>query len=60
MSAYLLVTHGSRDPRPGLAMKNLVNALQKLDLVTCVETAELESATQPLYLQILDFAEFPC
>lgn len=56
MSAYLLVTHGSRDIRPGLAVENLAIALKNRGGV-CVGVAYLELAIKPLSEQILDFAE---
>ncbi len=57
MSAYLLVTHGSRDSRPGLVMQELVTELQSRG-VPCVDVASLELASHPLSEQIQDFAEY--
>lgn len=62
-NAYLLVSHGSRDPRPQLAIDQLADRLS-LYLATdaptkppiLVGTAQLELAAQPLHLQIDDFA----
>ena len=57
-SAYLLVSHGSRDPRPQLAVSQLADRLSRSinDRQTLVNTAQLELASQPLHLQIVDFA----
>ena len=62
-NAYLLVSHGSRDPRPQVAIGQLAERL-RLHLETIspikspilVGTAQLELAAQPLHLQIDDFA----
>ena len=62
-NAYLLVSHGSRDPRPQIEIDRLADRLQ-LHLETIapvrspilVSTAQLELAAQPLHLQIDDFA----
>jgi sirohydrochlorin cobaltochelatase len=62
-NAYLLVSHGSRDPRPQIAIEQLAERLQ-LHLETIapvkspvlVSTAQLELAAKPLHLQIDDFA----
>ncbi len=62
-NAYLLVSHGSRDPRPQIAIDQLADRLQ-LHLETIapvkspvlVSTAQLELAAKPLHLQIDDFA----
>jgi sirohydrochlorin cobaltochelatase len=62
-NAYLLVSHGSRDPRPQVAIDQLVDRL-RLHLETIlpikspilVGTAQLELAAKPLHLQISDFA----
>jgi sirohydrochlorin cobaltochelatase len=62
-NAYLLVSHGSRDPRPQVAIYQLVDRL-RLHLETIapgkspilVSAAQLELAAQPLHLQINDFA----
>ncbi|WP_016950372.1 sirohydrochlorin chelatase [Anabaena sp. PCC 7108] len=58
-SAYLLVSHGSRDPRPDIAMQELAQLVsQKLpSSENLVGTATLEVNEQPLHQQILDFAE---
>lgn len=55
VSAYLLVTHGSRDLRPGLAMQELAIALKNLGVVGI---ADLELSAQPLSVQIQAFAEY--
>ncbi|GCL35592.1 cobalamin (vitamin B12) biosynthesis CbiX protein [Sphaerospermopsis reniformis] len=57
-SAYLLVSHGSRDPRPNIAMQQLAKLLSlKLpDSEHLVGIATLELNTQPLNQQIQDFA----
>ncbi len=64
-STYLLVSHGSRDPRPQLAMENLAqllsqNLLNSSDSVPssipAVGTATLELGA-PLHEQICHFAE---
>jgi sirohydrochlorin cobaltochelatase len=58
-SAYLLVSHGSRDPRPDIAMQELAKLVsQKLpSSENLVGTATLEVNEQPLHQQIQDFAE---
>ncbi len=54
--AYLLVSHGSRDPRPQMAADQLAQQL-RLQLATIfVDTAQLELAAQPLHLQISEYA----
>ncbi len=64
-STYLLVSHGSRDPRPQLALENLAQLLsQNLPIlsnsvassVPAVRTATLELGA-PLHEQICHFAE---
>lgn len=61
--AYLLVSHGSRDPRPQLAIDRLSHQLRLWlqqaatdDSPILVATAQLELAQQPLHVQICDFA----
>ncbi len=49
--AYLLITHGSRDPRPQQAVQALAQALAPLP----VGTAVLELGEAPLHQQILAF-----
>ncbi|MEK0180302.1 MAG: sirohydrochlorin chelatase [Oscillatoriales cyanobacterium] len=65
-STYLLVSHGSRDPRPQVALENLAQLLsQKLPTlgnsgasgVPTVGTATLELGPAPLHEQICHFAE---
>lgn len=62
--AYLLVSHGSRDPRPQLATASIAwqlgewlqqGAPEKLPIL--VETAQLELAPIPLHVQIGNFAD---
>ncbi|MFM2060358.1 MAG: hypothetical protein RLZZ507_28 [Cyanobacteriota bacterium] len=57
-SAYLLVSHGSRDPRPDVAMQQLAKlvSLKLPNSENLVGTATLEVNTQPLHEQIQDFA----
>ncbi len=62
-SAYLLVSHGSRDPRPQIAVTQLAQQLslhlQQISLDNSpvfVATAQLELGDRPLHLQISDFA----
>ncbi|MEA5597564.1 sirohydrochlorin chelatase [Rivularia sp. UHCC 0363] len=62
-SAYLLVSHGSRDPRPEVAMEELARNLQnklasndKTQYAFNVGTAYLELHPQPLHEQIVDFS----
>jgi sirohydrochlorin ferrochelatase len=56
-SAYLLVSHGSRDPRPEIAMQKLAKLFQeKLPSSDLVGTATLELNIKPLHQQIQDFA----
>jgi sirohydrochlorin cobaltochelatase len=54
--AYLLVSHGSRDPRPQIAVSQLAQQLL-LERSNLIATAQLELADQPLHLQIVDFAQ---
>jgi sirohydrochlorin cobaltochelatase len=63
-SAYLLVSHGSRDPRPQVAVdrlaQQLTSQLQHILPATApaiVATAQLELAEQPLHRQICDLAD---
>jgi sirohydrochlorin cobaltochelatase len=58
--AYLLLSHGSRDPRPQAATNRLAEQLS-LQLALKIEsplvaTAQLELASTPLHVQIGDFA----
>jgi sirohydrochlorin cobaltochelatase len=63
--AYLLISHGSRDPRPQTAIAQLAQQLNLLlraefspaKLPVLVGTAQLELADKPLHLQIKDFAD---
>jgi sirohydrochlorin cobaltochelatase len=61
--AYLLVSHGSRDPRPQAAVSELaqqlnlcLGAVAPATSPILIGTAQLELAAQPLHLQIGDFA----
>lgn len=54
-SAYLLVTHGSRDIRPQIAIDQLCDRVQHL-VSTPVGSAVLECAPTPLHEQIEDFS----
>jgi sirohydrochlorin ferrochelatase len=58
MKAYLLVSHGSRDPRPDVAMQQLAGLLTEIlpPGKNLVGVATLEANIQPLHLQIQDFA----
>jgi sirohydrochlorin cobaltochelatase len=56
-SAYLLVSHGSRDPRPQIAVDRLAAQLSSLDRSHLIGTAQLELAAKPLHAQIVDFAQ---
>jgi sirohydrochlorin cobaltochelatase len=63
-SAYLLVSHGSRDPRAQIAVDRLAQQLSlsvgQLSSTTSparIATAQLELADKPLHLQIIDFAD---
>jgi sirohydrochlorin cobaltochelatase len=62
--AYLLISHGSRDPRPQVAVASLARQLGEWlqrdapgALPILVETAQLELAPTPLHVQIRDFAD---
>ncbi|MFN6461400.1 MAG: sirohydrochlorin chelatase [Nostoc sp. DedVER02] len=57
-SAYLLVSHGSRDRRPEIAMQQLARLVcQKLSSEHLVSIATLEMSPQPLHEQIQEFAK---
>jgi sirohydrochlorin cobaltochelatase len=65
-STYLLVSHGSRDPRPQLALENLAKLLSQnstilsnstVSYVPVVATATLELGPTPLHEQICRFGE---
>jgi len=58
-TAYLLVSHGSRDPRPDVAMQQLAGLLGEMlpQGENFVGVATLEANIQPLHLQIQDFAD---
>ena len=55
--AYLLVSHGSRDPRPQLAVEKLAKLVSQKLGYRPVGTATLELATQPLHQQIREFSD---
>jgi sirohydrochlorin cobaltochelatase len=64
-SAYLLVSHGSRDPRPEIALQQLTDLIDKkqqnsLDISDrqkkLLGLAYLETRPQPLHFQIKEFA----
>ncbi len=61
-SAYLLVSHGSRDPRPQIGVDRLAQQLsqwlqQSSPLQNIhVGTAQLELGDKPLHIQIVEFA----
>jgi sirohydrochlorin cobaltochelatase len=60
LSAYLLVSHGSRDPRPQVAVDRLAQQLSlylQQDSPALVATAQLELADRSLHLQIIDFTD---
>jgi sirohydrochlorin cobaltochelatase len=61
--AYLLVSHGSRDPRPQIAVAQLaqqlsgwLGAFTPAESPILVATAQLELADKPLHIQISNFA----
>ncbi|MBE9104407.1 sirohydrochlorin chelatase [Nostoc cf. edaphicum LEGE 07299] len=57
-SAYLLLSHGSRDRRPEIAMQQLASLVcQKLSSEHLVGIAALEMSPQPLHEQIQQFAK---
>jgi sirohydrochlorin ferrochelatase len=58
-SAYLLVSHGSRDPRPEIAMQQLAGLVARQLQIPAkfVGTATLEVSHEPLHEQIRQFAQ---
>jgi len=56
MINLLLVSHGSRDPRPQQATARLAELLQKKLSNAAIGTAVLELGEQPLHQQIINFA----
>ncbi len=60
--AYLLVVHGSRDPRPQIAVTQLARQLSlwlqefSPQQSSYVGTAQLELGEQPLHVQVVEFA----
>jgi sirohydrochlorin ferrochelatase len=58
-SAYLLVSHGSRDPRPEIALQQLKELIDKNSKdKNLVGLAYLETRPEPLHVQIQAFADF--
>ncbi len=55
-TAYLLLSHGSHDPRPGIAMQELASLLGE-KLQNQVGTAYLELQPDPLHTQIVEFSK---
>jgi sirohydrochlorin cobaltochelatase len=61
-SAYLLVSHGSRDPRPQIAVNHLAQQLSQWLQQSSpsanihVGTAQLELGDKPLHVQIVEFS----
>ena len=58
-SAYLLISHGSRDPRPQIAVDRLAQELilyLPVNPPALVETGQLELAEKPLHNQIVECA----
>jgi len=61
LSAYLLVSHGSRDPRPEIALQQLTELIDKKQqsyssAKKLVGLAYLETRPEPLHVQIKEFA----
>jgi sirohydrochlorin cobaltochelatase len=62
LSAYLLVSHGSRDPRPGIAMQQITKmvstkiGIPPQNAENLIGTAYLELQPEPLHVQICEFA----
>ncbi|AFY43401.1 sirohydrochlorin chelatase [Nostoc sp. PCC 7107] len=61
-SAYLLVSHGSRDPRPEIALQQLTELIDKKQQgyasgKKLVGLAYLETRPEPLHVQIKEFAD---
>lgn len=57
-TAYLLVIHGSRDPRPGKSVQTLAQQVSsKLEARCLIESASLEFAEVPLHQQIIAFGD---
>lgn len=55
-NAHLLVSHGSRDPRPDIAMRQLAEIISHKQ-ENLVGVAYLEVVPEPLHEQIIKFAE---
>ena len=56
-SAYLLISHGSRDPRPQIALEHLAKLVNSRSPAALVGTAVLELALLPLHQQIQQFSQ---
>jgi sirohydrochlorin cobaltochelatase len=56
-SACLLVSHGSRDPRPSIAATHLAAQITEIAPHLRVKPAVLECSPAPLHQQIQDFAQ---
>jgi sirohydrochlorin cobaltochelatase len=62
LSAYLLVSHGSKDPRPAIAMQEIAKmisgkvASNSQNLEKLIGTAYLELQPEALHVQICEFA----
>ncbi|MBD2440247.1 sirohydrochlorin chelatase [Nostoc sp. FACHB-110] len=57
-SAYLLVSHGSRDPRPEIALQQLIDLINKShSQEKLLGLAYLETRPEPLHIQIKEFAQ---
>jgi sirohydrochlorin cobaltochelatase len=56
-SACLLVSHGSRDPRPAIAAAHLATQITERSPHLLVKPAVLECSPSPLHQQIQDFAQ---
>lgn len=55
-SAYLLVSHGSRDPRPEIAVQQLLGLIREQVKEGIFDSACLELQPEPLHQQIKKFA----
>ncbi|MBD2356518.1 sirohydrochlorin chelatase [Tolypothrix sp. FACHB-123] len=55
-SAYLLVSHGSRDPRPEIAIQQLLGLIREQVKEDIFDSACLELQPEPLHEQIKKFA----
>jgi sirohydrochlorin cobaltochelatase len=63
LSAYLLVSHGSKDPRPAIAMQKIAKMISSKvatnyqNLEKLIGTAYLELQPEPLHVQICEFVD---